>query len=81
MAKPKFPVKCGDRAEFIGQIMDVFENFLDEKGIEIPSSIEQMKDDDNYEDNAAILYGDDYSEIADFIEDILLNWKVLEPQR
>ena len=46
-------VKTNDRAEFIGQIIDIFEDFLEEKGIEIPN-------DDREDENDAIIYGLDY---------------------
>ena len=57
-----------DKAEFVGQIIDVFEDFLESKGIDIPND---EKDDD---DNSAIIYGTDYGEIQTDLEELLQNW-------
>ena len=48
----------------IHKILDIFENFLDHKGINIPN-------EDREEDNAAILYGMDYAELYDEINALL----------
>ena len=59
-----------DKAELIGQIIDVFEDFLDEKGIVIETPEE--------EENQAIIYGDDYYQLEDKIAETLINWNLLE---
>lgn len=58
-----------EEAEFIGQVVDVFEDFLESKGI----SIENKERDDN-EEIAAIIYGADYDAIADGISSIVETW-------
>lgn len=63
-------VKKTDEAEFIGQFIDVFEDFLDSKGICIDNA-----DRDEDDDNAAIIYGDDYDILADEILSVLHNWE------
>lgn len=63
-------IKKTDEAEFIGQFIDVFEDFLDSKGICIDNA-----DRDEDDDNAAIIYGDDYDILADEILSILHNWE------
>ena len=63
-----------DKPELIGQLIDIFEDFLEEKGIEIENP---QKTEDN-EESAAILYGDDYAALEKEIEKTLVNWKLLE---
>lgn len=57
-----------DKAEFVGQIIDVFEDFLESKGINIPN------DEKTDEDNPAVIYGTDYGEIQTDLEELLENW-------
>ena len=63
-------VKQTDEDEFIGQFIDVFEDFLDSKGICIDNT-----DRDEDDDNAAIIYGEDYDILADEILSVLHNWE------
>lgn len=58
--------------EFLGQIIDVFEDFLEEKGIEIPN---EERDDS---DNPAIIYGTDYGNLSDDLEALMNAWDVTE---
>lgn len=58
-----YPVGNKDRAEFIGQIMDGFETFLDRKGI-LEGSVK--------------LAGADYDALKTFLEDTMRNWRVIE---
>ena len=71
----EMPVELNDRMEFIGQIIDVFEDFLDEKGIVIPND-----DKEQSGDGAANIYGDDYDRLQAGIEDTLIAWHILKPQ-
>ena len=66
-----------DKAEFIGNIIDIFEDFLDEKGVtlESPERDEEMELDG---DSAANIYGSDYDSISDSLEALLRSWKVIE---
>jgi hypothetical protein len=73
----ELPVAENDRMELIGQFIDVFEDFLDEKGIVIPN---EDRDNDPGEEHANI-YGDDYDWLQGGIEDTLTAWHILEPQR
>ncbi len=70
----KLKLTHSERMEFFGLFADVFEDFLDEKGVEIPNP---EKEDD---DNAAILYGTDYDQIVSGIEGILISYGVLEKE-
>lgn len=58
-------------SEFIGQIIDVFEDFLEEKNIYIPNN----EQDD--EDTAACIYGSDYFFLKEKIKETLINWNVI----
>ena len=60
-----------NRLELLGQIIDVFEDFLEEKGIDILNP--EKEEDDS--DNLAILYGSDYDVLSDQIESLLRAWK------
>ena len=68
------PVDDDERCEFIGQIIDIFEDFLEEKGIEIPNP-ERPADD---EENGAIIYGSDYGILQDDLEQMMRAWKILK---
>ena len=61
-----------ERMELIGQLIDVFEDFLDGKGIVIPNS-EKEQDPD-----AANIYGTDYGWIMDELEAALVNWELID---
>ena len=66
--QPVIELPAEEEPEFVGQIVDVFEDFLDGKGITIENS-EREGDDDE-----AIIYGSDYDEIADGIREIISRW-------
>lgn len=61
--------------EFVGRIIDLFEDFLEEKGIDIPN------EDKIQSENPAIIYGMDYGFLQSGIEDILINWDILPAHR
>lgn len=60
-----------DATEFIGQIIDGFEDFLESKGIDIPNPEKEQSE------AACILYGSDYGELQIRIESTLINWGIL----
>ena len=66
--QPVIELSAEDEPEFIGQLIDVFEDFLDGKGVEIKNS-EREGDEDE-----AIIYGSDYDEVADGIREIISRW-------
>lgn len=75
-------VRQEDKAEFLGQLMDVFEDFLEEKKISFPETPDLMREagcsEEEIQENAAILYGDNYYGIEDQIEEICKNWNIIE---
>jgi hypothetical protein len=66
--QPAIELSEDDEPEFIGQLIDVFEDFLDEKGITIENEEREGDEDD------AIIYVSDYDEIADGIREIISRW-------
>lgn len=65
-------VKEDEKVEFIGQIIDIFEDFLEDNGIEIPNS---EREDEN---NSAIIYGSDYGRLQEDLEKCMKAWGVIE---
>lgn len=71
------PVKRADVPEFLGQIIDTFEDFLEEKGIDIPND---EKDDCDDPESAAIIYGTDYGNLQSALEELMLGWGIVEKE-
>ena len=69
VAKSKGKENAG---EFIGQIIDIFEDFLEERDIDIPNEEKAESDE------PAIIYGTDYGDLQSELEGMLLAWGVLE---
>ncbi len=69
------PVKRNDVSEFLGQSIDTFEDFLEEKGIDIPN---EEKDDRDDPEPAAIIYGTDYGQLQTALEELMLGWGIIE---
>lgn len=69
----KIMIDQNDKAEFIGRIIDVFDDFLDEKDVtlEAPEESDEMELGGN-------IYGSDYDSISNSLESLLRGWKVIE---
>lgn len=65
-----------DEAEFVGQIVDIMEDFLEEKGIVLDNP--EREDYEEDPDSLANIFGKDYDYIADRVRDRLLAWKLVE---
>lgn len=61
-----------DTPEFIGQIIDLFEDFLEVKKVDLHNP-ERIGDE-----FAAIIYGTDYDEVRNQIFETLKNWELIE---
>ena len=68
-----YPVKNDDRAEFLGQIIDIFEDFLDAKRIQIPNP----EKEDSVED-AVNIYGTDYDDLRNRLAGMMAIWGIME---
>lgn len=71
-----FDPNTNDRAEFKGQIVDIFEDYLDNNGYKLNNAErDQAIEDGDYDDpdEAANIWGDDYDAIGDEIEFMLDN--------
>lgn len=58
--------------EYIGQIIDIFEDFLTKRSINI-DNIEKEDQDPN---ECAIIYGTDYGELQTALESLMKNWRI-----
>ena len=71
-------IKKEDKSEFIGQIMDLFEDFLDEYGIKIP----QKGGEEGYDPDTPVnLYGNAYDDLAEQLEGFFRSWGVIKDER
>ncbi len=68
-------VKEEDKPEFLGQIIDIFEDFLTEKKV-IPFNKEPQEDIDP--DNPLYIYGDDYYRIEDALSEVMKRWNIIK---
>ena len=62
------------RMETVSSFVEIFEDFLDARGIEIPND-EKAQDPD-----ASTIYGTDYGELADRIEELLIRIGALKEE-
>jgi hypothetical protein len=63
--------------EFIGQIIDIFEDFLDDHKIIIPNP-ERDQNEDLEPEESANIFGTDYDELQTKISETLKNWNLTE---
>ena len=71
-----FDPNTNDRAEFKGQIIDIFEDYLDNNDYKLNNvERDQAIEDGDYDDpdEAAHIWGDDYDAIGDEVEFMLDN--------
>lgn len=53
------------------EIIEVFEDFLKDRGIRIPTSDTEMEADGALEGNEALIYGSDYAELEEAVSNCL----------
>lgn len=70
-------IKKEDKSEFIGQIMDIFEDFLDEYGIKIP---QKEGKEGCGPDTPANLCGKAYDNLAEQLETFFHRWGVIKDE-
>lgn len=67
-----------NQPEFIGQIIDIFEDFLTEKGVTLNNpEIQEAIDEGEDPKGLAIIFGSDYSSLQDSLTTMLTEWHVL----
>jgi len=67
-----------NKPELIGNIIDIFEDFLDDKGIIIPNQ-ERDEDPELDAESSANIYGEDYDSLSTSLENLLRSWNIAEP--
>ncbi len=67
-----------NKPELIGNIIDIFEDFLDEKGIIVPNP-ERDEDPELDAESSANIYGEDYDSLSTSLENLLRSWNITEP--
>lgn len=63
-----------DKIEFIGQIIDIFEDFLDEKGVKIDNPDRDRDAVGDASCGDVNIYGCDYGYLSDCIASTMTNW-------
>lgn len=67
-----------NQPEFIGQIIDIFEDFLTKKGVTLNNpEIQEAIDEGEDPKDLAIISGSDYSSLQDSLTAMLTEWHVL----
>ena len=66
-------IKKNELPEFLGQVIDVFEDFLEEKEVALDNPDRDGKD-------AAILYGTDYGDLQDRLTSLVESCGLVEPE-
>lgn len=67
-----------NQPEFIGQIIDIFEDFLTEKGVTLNNpEIQEAIDKGEDPQGLAVIFGSDYSSLQDSLTAMLTEWHVL----
>lgn len=77
-----YPVDCESMPEFIGQIIDIFEDFLEEKDILIENAEKadaSLAEEDL--ETSAIISGSDYDALQRSLESMMMSWRILKGGR
>ena len=64
--------------EFLGQIIDIFEDFLAERGVMLQNEERLSAMEQDNQDTVAIIYGSDYGSLQDDLTCMLASWDVIE---
>ncbi len=63
-------MKCTER-DLALYVVDIFEDLLDEKDIDIPCADSSEEEDRHENENAARIYGTEYGDLVDRVEALL----------
>ena len=68
-----------EKLELVGQCIDLFEDFLEVRGIKLPNvEIDEAIEDGEDPEDLAIIYGSDYGELSEGLENIMTRWGLIE---
>lgn len=75
---PNVPIKSEDTPELIGQIIDIFEDFLSEHNVTLdnPEIAEAIAQGASPEETA-VIYDSDYDQLQEALETTLRNWSLI----
>lgn len=76
--KSNYPVTENQTAEFVGQIIDIFEDFLTEKNITLENPEKEENQDVQPDEEQAIIYSSDYGQLQTNLESMLKNWNIIK---
>ena len=80
MKNKKIVINEMNKPELIGNIIDIFEDFLDGKSVIIPNP-ERDEDPELDAESSANLYGEDYDFLSTSLENLLRSWDIIEPSK
>ena len=66
------PIGAHDAMEFVGQIIDIFEDFLEARHVILANP------EKTYTEEPAIIYGTDYGDLQHELGDMMVNWGIIE---
>lgn len=70
----KHAVTNEDKPEFIGQVIDIFEDFLADRNIILPN---EERDEEDDPEARAIIYGSDYDYLYEKITNTMQRWNII----
>lgn len=78
MNTQKYLIPKDETNELVGQIIDIFEDFLTKRNL-IPDNEERNKEIISEQDphDIALIYGSDYDELDKKLTELLKNWSII----
>lgn len=73
-------IKEKDKLEFLGQIIDIFEDFLADNGVKIPACEQEKAEDEDQDDNDVVIYGSSYYQLEDELKSMMIQWGVMQEE-
>ena len=70
----KHAVTNEDKPEFIGQVIDIFEDFLADRNIILPN---EERDEEEDPEARTIIYGSDYDYLYEKITNTMQRWNII----
>ena len=71
-------IPADEQPEFFGQIIDCFDDFLEEQDVRLPRSVKEMEEDEAGDGNDARIYGSDYDDLDSKIQETIKSWAKTE---